>query len=260
VAPLQKLRKALREKGVLGTARSAMRRGLRGLASFTPSGIRRAAEHRFLLATRAAVDDDFDRYHGVDTGGTILQEGLGVARASLKHSTRYQAILPQPFREVIASLPIRLEESVFVDFGSGKGRAVLLASEFPFRKVVGVEFSPRLHQLAETNCRCYRNATRKCRDISLLCLDVLDYEIPSDPLVLHFHNPFGAAVMERVCSKVARSLSEHPRPVFVIYFNPLVRKAWDAVRPLKAYPFKQPSMPGFPVLVWTAGLNPAESR
>ena len=55
------------------------------------------------------------------------------------------AIEPARFRKVLASLQIAFHDYTFIDFGSGKGRALLLASEFPFKRIIGLEFSPELH-------------------------------------------------------------------------------------------------------------------
>ena len=73
---------------------------------------------------------------------------------------------------------------LFIDFGSGKGRALLLASELPFKKIVGIEFSPPLHEIARANWRNYLSATQRCKAVELLCLDVVEYAIPPEPAVM----------------------------------------------------------------------------
>src|SRR3712207_2275466 len=83
----------------------------------------------------------FDRRNGVRTAGCVSLRELGVEGRSVAEGNHYEAVDPRLFRKVVGSLKIRHEDFVFVDFGSGMGRAILLAAEFPFRKVVGVEFS-----------------------------------------------------------------------------------------------------------------------
>jgi len=56
----------------------------------------------------------------------------------------YSGIVPQRFLAMVSSLNLRFEDFTFIDFGSAKGRALLLASEFPFKKIIGVDFSPKL--------------------------------------------------------------------------------------------------------------------
>lgn len=109
----------------------------------------------------------------------------------------------------------------FIDFGSGKGRVLLLASEYPYKKIIGVEFAEELHQIALKNIRNYRSRSQRCRDVESIHMDAAEYEIPPHtPLVLHFFNPFGPPVMSRVVANLQSSIDEHPRQVFMIYHSP----------------------------------------
>ena len=68
------------------------------------------------------------------------------------------------------------EQLVFVDLGSGKGRTLLLASEYPFRRIVGVELSPKLHRIAKTNVEKFRSEEQRCRTFALHCMDAVRYD------------------------------------------------------------------------------------
>lgn len=133
----------------------------------------------------------------------------------------YQPIPPAEFRESLAQLPIRFEEFTFVDFGSGKGRALLLASEYPFRRIVGVELLPELHGAAVENIAKFRSEGQKCRAIEVVCRDARDYEFPPEPLVAFFFNPFPAAVLGTVLDRLEQSLRAQPRPAWIVYHNPV---------------------------------------
>src|SRR4051794_21977627 len=109
------------------------------------------AYRRGLESARWYVDSGFDRKHHVQTAGLIDFEHLRIDNANVKHGTWYEAMPAPVFRQIVAQMGIRYEEYVFVDYGSGKGRALLLAAEFPFRRAVGVEFSPELHEAALAN-------------------------------------------------------------------------------------------------------------
>jgi len=43
------------------------------------------------------------------------------------------------------AMPIDLSKFTFIDLGAGKGRALLMASDYLFQKIIGVEFMPELH-------------------------------------------------------------------------------------------------------------------
>ena len=132
---LWRLRGALRRYGVAGTVREALRL-LR---------TRRAGE----AAKRRSLD--FDRRHGVDTAGIVRLGALRIESPNRDLGVRYQPSDPDDFRSLVEALPIDPKDYVLVDLGSGKGRVLLLASEFPFRRVVGVEFSQELNEIAERN-------------------------------------------------------------------------------------------------------------
>jgi SAM-dependent methyltransferase len=228
-----------------------------------------------ILATRLRraiqkIHEGFDREYGVDTAATVSVSALGAHGRNVQHAVEYQAILPEAFAEVMKQLPIDFGQSVFIDFGSGKGRALLLASEFPFEKIVGVEFSPQLHGIAEANCRKYRSATQKCKTIELLCIDAVEYDIPPKPAVFYFYNPFHEEVMTQIAGKVDRSLRELPRKVFVVYFWAFWaerRRSLEGIEGLEPFPVCQPLWPGQSgrevVKVWVTKRNvcaPGESR
>ena len=91
---------------------------------------------------------DFDREYSVDTDGkfegwTYLSD-LNIPSSNWIDGTDYTAIEATRFKRVLAGFDIAFEDYTFVDFGSGKGRALLLASEYPFKRILGLEFSPEL--------------------------------------------------------------------------------------------------------------------
>ena len=109
---------------------------------------------------------------------------------------------------------------MFIDFGSGKGRALLLASEFPFKRVVGVEFSPELHATAVDNIRKYRTQRQHCNAVDSVCMDFVDFHLPPEPSVLFFFDPCAETVFEIVLNNIERSIHEHPREIYIVYVAP----------------------------------------
>jgi SAM-dependent methyltransferase len=122
---------------------------------------------------------------------------------------------------ILSWLPIEPNRFDFIDMGSGKGRALLVASEFPFSKIVGVELSEALHRVAEDNVKLYKPASQKCTDFDLKCMDALEYTYDDNkPLVLYLFDPFGREILEQVVAKLEASLREHPRTAYVVYVYP----------------------------------------
>lgn len=122
--------------------------------------------------------------------------------------------------EILRTLPLQPNTFTFVDMGSGKGRALLIASEFQFKKIVGIEISEQLHRIAEENVKRYKPATQQCRNSDLICGDVLDYTYSDDPVVLFLFDPFGREILTEVIANLEASLKAKPREAYVVYVYP----------------------------------------
>jgi SAM-dependent methyltransferase len=129
---------------------------------------------------------EYDWEHRVNTtSGTV---GWQARLLGLFHSP-YQPTDPALFHEMMANLPIAFDQFTFVDLGSGKGRTLLMASEYPFRKIVGVELLAELHRAAEENIRAYHSATQQCKQIEAVLADAREFELQEEPLALYLFNP-----------------------------------------------------------------------
>jgi SAM-dependent methyltransferase len=166
----------------------------------------------------------FDSEHGVDTEGemdgwTYLSD-LKISSSNWIDGTDYAAIEPERFHRLLGSLNIPFEETAFIDFGSGKGRALLLASEFSFRQIIGLEFAPELHAIAIENLGRYRSHAQKCENIASVNVDFLDFALPAGPLLLYFFDPCHLRVFKRVIERIGQSLARDPRPLTLAYVAP----------------------------------------
>lgn len=155
---------------------------------------------RLLLEPR---EPDFDRTHGTTTNDWVEVEDGGLPQAAAATAIRYVPTHPELIRHICRTLPIRHREYMFVDLGSGRGRALLLASHFPFKKIVGVEVSPRHHQIASHNLAIYDAPGRQCTDVETLCMDAGEYEFPPSNLVIYMYQPFVGPVFKRVLDRIA---------------------------------------------------------
>jgi hypothetical protein len=164
-------------------------------------------------------EDTFDCTHGTDTTTFLQPEDFGTTSEHLQSAVYYRATPSRTFTRIMEVMDIQYEDFAFIDFGSGKGRTLLLASEFPFKRIVGVEFSPKLHAIAHSNIRVYQSTTQQCKYVASVCADATSYALPIDPTVYYFFNPFKLPVMSAVLDKIKQSLKEHPRKIFLVYVN-----------------------------------------
>src|SRR5580698_4756503 len=102
----------------------------------------------------------FDEHFGVETSGLIYE--LPSGHQHDLHNNGYFAVAPSVFhaimRAMLEQLHLDFQRFRFVDLGSGKGRALLLASDYPFREIIGVELSPELDRIARANIARYDGA------------------------------------------------------------------------------------------------------
>ena len=161
-------------------------------------------------------DVDFDWDQRVDTTSATVpwrDRLLGEL-----HSP-YQPTEPGLFHEMMGCLKIDFRQFVFVDLGSGKGRTLLMAAEYPFHKIVGVELLPSLHRIAVENIARHTAKTRG--ETESICGDAQEFIFPRQPMVLYLFNPLPEAGLRRVVANLEASLRETPRPLFILYHNPL---------------------------------------
>ncbi len=170
--------------------------------------------YTFLRRTLGAVL--VDRPAGVDTARSVKLEELGLSGEGRTH---YEPSGWLDLRRVLRRSEVSGED-VFLDLGSGKGRVLLAAARYPFRRVIGVELSAELNAIAERNVRDYRGRHR-CGEIELVTADVLDYEIPDDVTVVYAYNPFMGELFGAVVEKLLASVDRRPRQVRLIYKTPL---------------------------------------
>jgi hypothetical protein len=169
-------------------------------------------------------DIDYDCDFGVDT--TWARLPLSVRLRELFTERQYQPTVPEEFHEVIRQIKADLSDFVFVDLGSGKGRALLLACDYPFREIIGVEVQPELHRIAQENILRF-DGRRRCGRVSSLCMDARDFEFPDEFLFLYLFNPFPEYVLRQVLENLRESLRRNPRPAFVIYNTPWEKQVFE---------------------------------
>jgi Histone methylation protein DOT1 len=169
------------------------------------------------VLVRDSMNTALERRHGIETRGVIGLEQLGLAGPDRRQYMPAEwTMLPRilPRREVGP-------EDVFIDFGSGLGRVVYQAAlRYPIKRVIGVELSEELNEIARRNIE--RNHARlRCPDVRLVTADALDYEIPDDVTVAFFFNPFIGATFAGVIDRLLDTLDARPRRLRLIYRNPV---------------------------------------
>jgi SAM-dependent methyltransferase len=185
----------------------------------------------------------FDQMHGVDTSGLVPAKHLVTGHANDEHVTAYYGVAPSILRSLIHQWretipPYPISSYTFIDIGSGKGRGLLVASEYHFRKVIGIELNPALAGVARANvahwtaARAADSTAGPLAPIEVLELDALDYIFPATPTLLFLFHPFEAPVLRKllrnietqlgassVAASSSRGRSKVPPALDLIYVN-----------------------------------------
>ena len=187
----------------------------------------------------ASPQHPFDVMHGVETSGLIPAGGLVTGRQSDEHVTAYYGVAPSILRGLVelwleTRPPHPIERYTFVDIGAGKGRAVLVASELGFRKVIGVELNPAMADIAQRNIdhwsrdRAGDPTAAPHSPVRLVEQDALEFEFPKSPSVAFLFHPFEAPLMRKFLRRVESQFARRPGELDVLYVNAECAAVFDA--------------------------------
>lgn len=198
----------------------------RTLNGFTSAGsksdwLRMRAEwllFRAKLMREEYKNRSFDRRYGTETAAEMPLNAAGVLGETNTYGV-YRPFWAGMFHKVMRLLPIEFPQHTFVDIGSGKGKLLLLASEYPFRAIEGVEYAARLHESAERNIKIYKSPSQKCTSITARLGDARTYDIPSGPVVCLIFNALDEVTNNCVLNRIAEQAQDGDRAVYVIYAN-----------------------------------------
>jgi SAM-dependent methyltransferase len=212
-----KLQKSLEQKGAVGTAAMLFQK------------VFRPAPKTVYPPKEFVAVHPFDEQFGVDTSGLIFAEDLPSGTRRDLYNTGYFGIAPSAFTQILNRLQLKFEDFTFIDLGSGKGRALLIASQYPFRSIIGVELSPKLHEISLSNLAVYRGPQR-CQDVQSILGDATEFAFPSGPLVVYLWNSFDGPVFTAVLANLEASLARDPREIFILYIEPNLDSVLEASR------------------------------
>ncbi|MBC8355941.1 MAG: class I SAM-dependent methyltransferase [Planctomycetes bacterium] len=184
------------------------------LESFAKRGVRGTIRR----LGRAASSYLRERRLGIHTTGSISGDELDFDSASFG----YQPVPYASFDAAMRHVEIRPNEDVFIDFGCGMGRAVVLAATYPFRQVIGVERSGSLSQIARDNLRRATSKLR-CNNVIIATQDARHFEVPTETTHIFMFNPFDEPIVTTVLERIRDSLDVNPRNLSIIYALPQCR-------------------------------------
>jgi SAM-dependent methyltransferase len=169
----------------------------------------------------------FDRQYGIDTSGFVPVR-LIVADETLAAQTHpYSGCHPSVIRPVLSALA-NLKDYHFVDLGCGKGRAMVVATEFPFCSVSGIELSSRLVKTATRNMEIVKRQFPARPPCVVVEGNAVTTPLPEGKLVLFLFHSFGPDLVAQLIKNLETSLAAGREHIFFAYDNPVYGHLLDA--------------------------------
>jgi tetratricopeptide (TPR) repeat protein len=176
--------------------------------------------HEKVFALRA---EEFDRKNNIDTAGIVYQTDLRMNNKNQLHAVYYQGSDSLLFNNALSSLKINFSDYTFIDFGSGKGKALFLAASYPFKKIIGIEFSDVLSAVAQENIRRFKRD-----NIESLCMDAVAYKIPEESIVCYFYDPFDEYIMTKIIDNLRKTYHSCKKKILIVYYIARFSNLFDA--------------------------------
>jgi len=185
--------------------------------------INKSLEYRGLLNTMVVFGSAFffDLKYRTKTHKPLNLNSLKIESENKKYGVQYEGVNSYIFNTIfqrLGSYGYKFDALRFIDFGCGKGKALMLASRFCSR-LIGVEFSSELCLICKKNLDGFAKRKGKELNYKIINIDAAKYTIPNDAAVFFFYNPFFENVMNVVVDNIERSLELKQRQILIIYVN-----------------------------------------
>ncbi len=198
------------------------------------------AIHRRMDAHTQKCSRQFDEKYSTQTYGRMdVPVSADRINATL---WGYQAINQDFFREIMGSIPVPLDSFTFIDIGSGKGAAVLMAGEFPFSRLVGVELNAELVEDARLNETRFNERSDHKVAPEWAVGDFFQWTPPDHPCLFFFNNPFPSDLTLLALERLDALLANHAHRHLLVFRKP-PNKAGDYLnrsrfwKPLRLAPY-----------------------
>ena len=175
-----------------------------------------------LLSIRARLMRFFDQSWEKTEGLTFNHHHVPLASLTIqspnkRHGFSYVPCTAIAVRALLDNIATDFSDFCFIDFGSGEGRSLVVASTYPFAEIIGVEFAKELHDTATHNLRKANPTAAQSGKLRSIHMDAAQFEIPRRNCVLYFYNPFEQAVMRQVLLNIEQAYRECGAEMFIVF-------------------------------------------
>lgn len=154
------------------------------------------------------------------------------------HASVYQPVNFYTAEKLFSALTAADKQTALLDVGCGKGRVMAMAAHNNFGRVYGFDLAAPLCAKSQTLASELETIFPDCF-IQVNCKNADEYVVPTDVGVLFLFNPFDHIIMEAFVKNVMHSLLLKPRPLKVLYANPVCKNILLQHGFIETYHFKK---------------------
>lgn len=173
-----------------------------------------------------SYEGKYEKMLGIKTHHIVNLDELTLAGDESDENHHYQGASYFILFSIFRKIPEKIKSSHIIDFGCGKGRAIFVAEQCGFKKLIGVDIAKELIDFANENKKLYKPKDLTSK-IDFIFEDATKYVIPDDSSVFYFFNPFGEPVLQQVITNIKESVQKHPREILCIYLNPKYKAVFE---------------------------------
>jgi hypothetical protein len=159
-----------------------------------------------------------ERKYGIDSTGTESLWQYDIGEEDLSAAEAYQPSGYYILEKLMDRLPDETKSGGLYDFGCGKGRTLVVAMAYGFKKLTGIEIIYELARDAEENIKRSKVYSKEVK-YSIINQRAQDSIISDDSTVFLFFNPFKDYIMSEVLGNILDSYQRAPRTLYVVYIN-----------------------------------------
>jgi hypothetical protein len=183
-------------------------------------------EYLHMLHARV-LDPPIEQLFFKPTKDPVPLAGLTIRGPNAEHGHDYRPTPCALFEWTLAAIDYDKSRLTFVDYGAGKGRVLLLASQYPFHAIGGIEFAEELHDDATMNIAQFPRSRMKCRNVECVLDDAGQVGPPDGEAVHYFFNPFSREVFAEVLHNLVVSYRKKPHRLYLILVDPVATDLID---------------------------------
>ena len=112
-------------------------------------------------------------------------------------------------------------------------RVLLIASEFGFKEVRGIELSSKLCSIANKNITNFKSRVNTNTLFEVINIDATQYNFKDDEYVFFMYNPFDEFILKKVLNNILISIKRQNRPILIVYAYPVNRGVIEEIMNIK---------------------------